>query len=53
MLLIEKQHKDLLMTDYLYGHVTGISDNLYLLTGGKTYLTKSIEDLERLDYARL
>ncbi len=53
MLLDEKQHKGLLITDHMYRHVTGISDKLYVLSGGKTHLTKSIEDLERLGYARL
>lgn len=53
MLLQEKQQKGLLITDHLYRHVTGISDKLYVLAGGKTYLTKSIEDLEKLGYARI
>ena len=53
MLLEEKQHKGFLITDHLYRHVTGISDKLYVLTGGKTHLTKSIQDLERLGYARI
>ena len=53
MLLEEKQQKGLLITDHLYRHVTGISDKLYVLTGGKTYLTKSTEELEKLGYAKL
>lgn len=53
MLLEEKQHKGLLITDHMYRHVTGISDKLYVLSGGKTHLTKSIYDLERLGYARI
>jgi len=53
MLLQEKQQKGLLITDHLYRQVTGISDKLYVLKGGKTYLTKSIEDLEKLGYARI
>jgi ABC-type lipopolysaccharide export system ATPase subunit len=53
MLLEEKQHKGLLITDHMYRHVTGISDKLYVLSGGKTHLTKSIHDLERLGYARI
>ena len=53
MLLQEKQQKGLLITDHLYRQVTGISDELYVLTGGKTYLTKSLEDLEKLGYARI
>lgn len=53
MLLSEKQNKGILLTDHMFRHITGICDNLYLLTNGKTYLTKSIEEIETFGYARL
>ena len=53
ILKIEKQNKGFLITDHMYQHVTNICDNLYVLTDGKTYLTKDISDIEKLGYARL
>ncbi|QCR21517.1 ATP-binding cassette domain-containing protein [Pontibacter sp. SGAir0037] len=53
LLLEEKEHKGLLITDHMYRHILDLSDNLYVLEGGKTHLTKTIEDIEMLGYARL
>ena len=53
LLIEEKQNKGILMTDHLYQHITSISDSLYVLTNGKTHLTKHISDIERLGYARI
>ncbi len=53
LLLDEKINKGLLITDHMYRHITQICDNLYVLTNGKTYLTKSIEEIETLGYAIL
>ncbi len=53
LLTEEKQHKGILVTDHMYRHITSISDNLYVLTNGKTHLTKSISDIERLGYAKI
>lgn len=53
LLVEEKNNKGLLITDHMYRHILNICDNLYVLEGGKTYLTKSIEDIETLGYARL
>ncbi|MBA3674000.1 MAG: ATP-binding cassette domain-containing protein [Chitinophagaceae bacterium] len=52
-LLEEKQNKGLIITDHIHTHVTDISNNLYILTNGRTHLTKSLNDLETLGYARL
>lgn len=49
----EKCKKGILLTDHMYHHITDISDSLYVLKDGQTYLTKGIEDIERLGYARL
>ena len=53
LLIDEKQNKGILMTDHLYQHITSISDSLYVLTNGKTYLTKNISDIEKLGYAKI
>lgn len=53
LLVDEKQNKGILMTDHLYQHITSISDSLYVLTNGKTHLTKHISDIEMLGYARI
>lgn len=53
LLVEEKQNKGILITDHLYDHITSISDNLYVINNGKTYLTKHISDLEKYGYARV
>ena len=53
LLLEEKVNKGLIITDHMYLHVTTVADNLYVLTDGKTHLTRSPEDIERLGYAKL
>jgi ABC-type lipopolysaccharide export system ATPase subunit len=47
-----KATKGIIISDHMYRHVIDICDNLYILANGKTHLAKSIEDLERLGYAR-
>ncbi|NRF37093.1 ATP-binding cassette domain-containing protein [Pedobacter foliorum] len=49
----EKMNKGLLITDHMFRNIIEISDNLYVLTGGKTHLTKAIEELEFLGYAKV
>lgn len=53
LLLEEKTNKGLLITDHMYQQVLDISDNLYLLTNGKTHQAKSFMDIETLGYANL
>jgi len=53
LLTEEKTNKGLLITDHMYRHITTICDSLYILINGKTHLTKSVADIERLGYARL
>lgn len=48
----EKINKGILITDHLHEAVRNICDNLYVLSNGKTHLTKNIEDLERLGYVK-
>jgi ABC-type lipopolysaccharide export system ATPase subunit len=49
----EKETKGLLITDHMFKHITDISDRLYVLSNGKTHLTKAMEDIEKLGYARI
>jgi len=53
LLLNEKENKGLLITDHMFRYITTISNNLYVLNNGKTYLTKDISDVESLGYARV
>lgn len=53
LILREKENKGIIITDHLYKHIIDICDDLYVINDGKTYLTKSIEDIEILGYARL
>ncbi len=46
----EKKNKGIVITDHLYQHIVDICDDLYLIKDGKTYLTKSQNDLETLGY---
>jgi len=52
LIVREKQHKGIIVTDHLYKHIIDICDDLYVISDGKTYLTKSIEDLKTLGYIR-
>ena len=53
LILREKVNKGIIMTDHMYKYIIDISDTIYLINNGKTYLTKSIEDIETLGYARM
>ena len=53
LILVEKENKGLLITDHMFRHITQICNNLYVLKDGKTHLTKSIEEIERLGYVNL
>jgi ABC-type lipopolysaccharide export system ATPase subunit len=53
LLLEEKERKGLLVTDHMVRHIVDICDHLYVLSDGKTHLTKGIADIETLGYARL
>lgn len=46
----EKKNKGIIITDHLYKHIIDICDNLYVISNGKTFLTKNIEDLVELEY---
>lgn len=53
LLITEKVNKGFLITDHMYRQFINICDSLYVLTDGKTHLTKTINDIERLGYAKV
>jgi lipopolysaccharide export system ATP-binding protein len=53
ILLEEKQNKGILISDHMFRQITDISDDLYVLKDGKTHLTKSLNEIEELGYARI
>jgi len=46
----EKRNKGIIITDHLYKHITEISDSLYVIVNGKTYLAKGLCDIKMLGY---
>lgn len=48
----EKENKGIILTDHLYEHVNQVSDDLYVIFNGKTYLIKDIRELSTLGYIR-
>lgn len=53
LILKEKDNKGIFITDHLYREIIDIIDNLYIIKDGKTYLTKSLQDIETLGYAKI
>lgn len=47
---VEKQNKGIIITDHLYEHIIDICDEIYVITDGKTHLTKDRNDLIDLGY---
>ncbi len=52
LIMKEKKNKGFLITDHLYKHITEVSDNLYVINNGKTYLTNNLQDIKTLGYTR-
>ena len=46
----EKKNKGIIITDHLFEHIIDICDEIYVITNGKTYLTKDDHDLIKLGY---
>lgn len=49
----EKQYKAIIVTDHMYKHIVGISDNLYLLKDGWSKEIKNLNELEFYRYANI
>jgi len=52
LIVREKENKGIILTDHLYQNIIDISDSLYVISDGKTYLTKSVQDIETLGYMK-
>ena len=52
IIISEKETKGILVTDHMYRHVTDISDDLYLIRDGATYLSSDPADLQRMGYLK-
>lgn len=50
LIVREKENRGIIITDHMYKHIIDICDDLYVISNGKTYLTKSLGDLEALGY---
>lgn len=48
-----KQNKGIIITDHLFRSIIEISDNIYLLTDGKSRLIKNLEEIEFYGYAKM
>ena len=48
----EKSKKGIIITDHMYRHVVDITDRLYVLANGKTYMVNREEDLVARGYVR-
>lgn len=53
LLIEERKNKGLIITDHMYRHILDVSDQLYVMANERTYLTKSLEDIEALGYVRI
>ncbi|MEM8584803.1 MAG: ATP-binding cassette domain-containing protein [Bacteroidota bacterium] len=52
MIMQEKKQKGIIISDHMYRHILDLSDNLYVISQGKTHLTQDISDLGALGYVR-
>lgn len=50
---IEKKNKGIIITDHVYREVLSISDRLYILSNGKTYVVKAAEELITHGYVNM
>jgi ABC-type lipopolysaccharide export system ATPase subunit len=50
LLLAEKRHKAIVITDHMYRHILDVSEELYLLKNGSTQLIKNKKALEDYSY---
>ncbi|MTB53446.1 ATP-binding cassette domain-containing protein [Lewinella sp. W8] len=48
----ERTNKGIILSDHMYRDIVDLSDELYLIQGGKVHLIKGEDDLERLGYLR-
>lgn len=52
LLLEEKMHKGIILTDHLYNDILDICNDIYVLAKGKTHLVKSLKEIETMGYLK-
>ena len=53
LIIREKERKGIIITDHLFEHIIDVCTEIYILNEGRTILTKNIDDIEKLGYARI
>jgi len=53
LIIQEKQHKAIVITDHLFKHIVDLSDHLYLIKDGFSKKIENLEDLEFYKYASI
>lgn len=53
LIVHEKQHKVIVITDHLYKHIVDLSDDIYLIKDGFSKKIKKLEELEFYKYASM
>lgn len=53
LIMEEKQHKGILVSDHLYQHIMEISDQIYMINNGRSFPIQSAEELHENGYIRL
>lgn len=53
LIMEEKKHKGILVTDHLYKQVIDIANHIYVLANGYMHLVKTIDDIERYGYVKM
>jgi len=53
IIISEKKHKGILISDHLYEHIIDICDDINMIKDGKLILIEDIIDIEKLGYARI
>ncbi|HAO47677.1 MAG TPA: ATP-binding cassette domain-containing protein [Ferruginibacter sp.] len=52
LLIANKSAKGFLLTDHLYENILTVCDQIYVLSAGKTYFSKSLDDIRHLGYIK-
>jgi ABC-type multidrug transport system ATPase subunit len=50
IILEEKQHKAIIVTDHMYKHILDIADTVYFIKNGNSRVINNVEELEDLNY---
>lgn len=53
IIISEKERKGIIITDHMFEHIIDICDEINVIKNGRTILTKGVEDIEKLGYAKI